>query len=170
MVLNSSCSRAKPWMRAICPSIWVLIVSTSACRRSIRSSLSSSRLFLAQFPMRSVLNSSCPLDRPRKISLNWVSWAWRPWLSCWEAIAEINSGEGKCPVTRVPVMQWYVWYMYAMFSRTSRDKQERLLELEFCSLIEGTSFCWESFFKSQGSPYRVGHSPWLKSLTLARGK
>ena len=105
------------------PRIWVLIVSTSACRRFIRLSLSSSGLFLTKVPMRSVLNSSCPLDRLRKISLNWVSRARKSWLSCWEAIAEINSEEGKWPVIRVPVMQWWVC-MHAMFSRISQGKQE----------------------------------------------
>ena len=52
--------------------------------------------------------------------------------------------------------------MHAMFSRISQGKQRNLLEFEFGSLIEGTSCCWESFLKSQSSPYRVGHSPWLK--------
>ena len=91
-VLNSSCSRAKPWMRAIFPSIWVLIASISACSYSNRLSLLSSGLFFTKFPTRSVFNSSCPLDRFRNTFLNWASRVWRSWLSGWKAIAEINSG------------------------------------------------------------------------------
>ena len=146
-------------MRALCPSIWVFIVSTSVCRRFSRSSLSSSALFLAKFPMRSVLTSSFPLDRLTKTSLDWVSWARRPWLSCWEAIAEINSDEGKWPVKGVPVMQWHVWYACNVFKDLT-GWTRKLLELETGNLIEGTSCCRESFFKGQGSPYPVGHSPW----------
>ena len=172
--LSPSCPRAKFWIRAICPSIWILIASTSACSYSNCSSLLLSGRSLVRFPAKSVFRSSCPLDRFRRNSLNWASGAGRSMLSYWRAIAKINSENMRDLLWNL-LMQWYVLYMYAMFSRISRGKQENfwswILQLWLKNFVS-----LRVLLRDSSSPYQVGHSPWLKWLSfdlltaLARGK
>ena len=73
-------------------------------------------------------------------------------------IAEINNEEDK----RLVLGDLLCNDMYNICMQCfqgSRGVNKKPLESESGSLIEGTSCCRESFFKSRGSPYRVGHSP-----------